>query len=119
MEYWTKYLRTHIADSELSIIIAGNKLDEAKDKSLDVVKQYFTSLKSDLIYDFVLLSAQQVIHVDDLISVLQQKCQSLLLDKDRFTIPKLYKMTAESLQNTTSFLIGTHFLNLNIDRCNK
>ena len=109
VEYWRNYLRTHLPDSdEFSIIIVGNRLDEVNDRNLkNETISYFTSLKDKLIFDFVLLSAQQVTRVDELVSIFQKKCQSLLLDKDKFMIPKLYKMTAELLQSEdVSFLIG-------------
>jgi GTPase SAR1 family protein len=107
VEYWISYLSTHLSDSKLSIVIAGNRIDEVKDgEQKKKIQTYFTSLKGDLISDFVLLSALQVTNVEDLVRILQEKCQSLLLEKDKFMIPKLYKMTAESLQKSNSFLIG-------------
>ena len=107
IEYWIGYLKTHLdSDEDLSIIVVGNRLDEIKDKKsekeastyLKEISNYMEDLKDKLIYGYTILSAKKVMHIEDLISVLQQKCNSF--DKTKFMIPKLYKMTAESLQNT-------------------
>lgn len=106
VEYWISYLKSHIDSKDLSIIVVGNQLDKITDKNTEKeVVNYLNELKGAMIFDYTLLSAKKVLQVDNLISIMQKRCNSL--DKTKFTIPKLYKVTAEILQNgKVPFLMG-------------
>ena len=112
VEYWISYLKSHLDSEELSIIVVGNQIDKIKDSQINGISNYLSGLKGTLIYDSVLLSAKKVSNIDTLISILQQKCNTM--DKNKFMIPKLYKITAESLQREdVPFLIGNQRLQCN------
>ena len=107
IEYWISYLKSHLDSEDLSIIVVGNQLDKIKDNShINGISKNLSGFKGTMIYDSVLLSAKKVSNIDTLITILQQKCNTM--DKNKFMIPKLYKETAESLQKEdVPFLIGT------------
>lgn len=109
IQYWIRYLKTHLQNSDdLSIIIVGNRIDQIEDEKLrNKGSPNLESLKqSQLIYDYVMISAKQVIQIQNLLDILRRKCLSLLSKPENFMIPKLYKLTAERLQSEKKFLIG-------------
>jgi hypothetical protein len=70
--------------------------------------KHLTTLKQQkIIKEYVLTSAKKITQIQDLIEILRQQCISLLSKPERFMIPKLYKITSESLQKEgVPFLIG-------------
>lgn len=86
-----------------------------KDKVEDS-RALFQSLSTrEMEIEFVCLSAKARIDIKKLVAILKRKCEILLKDETRFTIPSLYKRVAEylkKLRQTGVFLTGTVNLSL-------